>query len=311
MHIYCLFLLELSSSQKGLHLIELVDDVFSLGERVFQLDMELRSEKQRYSMLAGTVLGYKGAGIGRIDEKGTPDRCEFWCMSKDDVLGSAPVLPAPEAVSSHRSLYADFSRSCHSLTMVILDCLETQLGLPNGAFRSRHRIEWPSSDQSRQIRYLPQPEEDRRTSLVPHTDYGSVTILFNVLGGLQVLPEGSTSEEENWLWVKPIRGCAIVNLGDAMVKFTNGFLKSPMHRVTYAPGEQASLTRYSLAYFTRPEDQCLMKRLEGSEMIPELDDDDEDLDVTAGEWVRTRVRAAQVQKDQRAQFPLWATKGLK
>ncbi|KAF2469085.1 Clavaminate synthase-like protein [Lindgomyces ingoldianus] len=281
------FLLELQSSQEGLGLIKQVDDVFQLGERIFELGME---EKLRHSMLNGTVLGYKGAGIGRIDAKGTPDRCEFWCMSKDDVLGIVPALPAPEVVSGHRSLYANLARSCHSLSMTILDCLETQLGLSRGTFRACHRIEQPSSDQSRQICYLPQPEGDRRTSLVSHTDYGSVTILFNILGGLQVLPEGKAAEEENWLWVRPRPGCAIINLGDAMVKFTNGLLKSPMHRVMYAPGEQANLTRYSLAYFTRPEDQCLMKSLEGSAMISKLNSEDEDVGVTAGEWVRTRIK---------------------
>jgi hypothetical protein len=40
------------------------------------------------------------------------------------------------------------------------------------------------SDQTRQIRYLPQSEGDRRTNLVPHAGYGSITVLFNVLGGL-------------------------------------------------------------------------------------------------------------------------------
>ncbi|KAF2870130.1 putative oxidoreductase [Massariosphaeria phaeospora] len=292
----------------GLFFLDLRDSDRGTDETIFELDIE---EKQRYSMLNGTVLGYKGAGVGRIDSKGTQDRCEFWCMSKDDVLEIIPALPAPEIVNKNRHIFATFARSCHTLSMTVFDCLEHQVGLPVGAFRGRHRIDQPSSDQSRQIRYLPQPEEDQRTSLVPHTDYGSVTVLFNVLGGLQILPAGKEPEEQNWLWVKPGPGCAIINLGDAMEKFSNGLLKSPMHRVTYAPGEQSKMTRYSLAYFTRPEDACLMKRLEGSKLIPQLDDGEEEGDITAGEWVRTRMKAAQVQKDQRANFPGWETKGLK
>ena len=42
-----------------------------------------------------------------------------------------------------------------------------------------------------------------------------MTILFNRLGGLQVLPPGEGAE---WCYVKPLAGHAIVNLGDAMVK---------------------------------------------------------------------------------------------
>jgi len=231
-------------------------------------------------------------------------------MSKDDVLGIAPKLPAPDVVNDHRKLYASFAKSCHELSILILERLECELGLPPGTFSERHRINEISSDQSRQIRYDPQPDGDRRTSLVPHTDYGSITMLFNVLGGLQILPEGKDPERDEWLWVKPAPRCAIVNLGDAMVRFTNGLFKSPLHRVTYAPGDQAKLTRFSLAYFTRPEDSCLMKVIEGSSHIHKLNDE-EDGAVTAGEWIRTRVRAAQVQKGERAKFPKWATRGLR
>jgi isopenicillin N synthase-like dioxygenase len=101
-----------------------------------------------------------------------------------------------------------------------------------------------------------------------------------------------------------------VDLSDEMVRFANGLFKSPLHHVAYAPGDQAQLTRYSLEYFTRPEDSCLMKAIEGNSRIPKLDDDEDEI-VTADEWVRTRVRAAQVQKEERARFPKWATRGLR
>jgi len=34
-----------------------------------------------------------------------------------------------------------------------------------------------------------------------------------------------------------------------------------MHRVTFAPGEQGTVPRYSLAYLVRPEGEAPMKRL--------------------------------------------------
>lgn len=56
---------------------------------------------------------------------------------------------------------------------------------------------------------------------------------MNWLGGLQVWSESARragplepDSEGEWLWVKPKKGCAIVNLGDAMVRFTNGALCS-------------------------------------------------------------------------------------
>jgi isopenicillin N synthase-like dioxygenase len=48
-----------------------------------------------------------------------------------------------------------------------------------------------------------------------HTDFGSITVLFNQLGGFQVLNPNS----HEWKYVKPQPRCAIINLGDTIVKF--------------------------------------------------------------------------------------------
>lgn len=101
-----------------------------------------------------------------------------------------------------------------------------------------HRIDQLSGDQVRMVKAPPRPQlTDIQASLGEHTDFGSVTVLFNRLGGLQIL-------QEEWTYVKPVKGLAIVNMGDAMVKLTNGMLKSAMHRVVQPPGEQAKETRY-------------------------------------------------------------------
>jgi len=78
-----------------------------------------------------------------------------------------------------------------------------------------------------------------------------VTVLFNWLGGLQIQSRDPVREGA-WDYVKPLPGHAIINLGDAMVTFTNGLLKSAKHRVMPAPGQQVEVDRYSLVYFARP-----------------------------------------------------------
>lgn len=87
------------------------------------------------------------------------------------------------------------------------------------------------------------------------------------------MKDGSGKSYEDWLYVKPLPGHCIVNLGDAMVKFTGGILKSATHRVVNPPGEeQGSLVRHSLVYFARPEDEVMLRILEakGSHMIDEV-----------------------------------------
>lgn len=91
-----------------------------------------------------------------------------------------------------------------------------------------------------------------------------MTVLFNMLGGLQIyIPEDRVApgEQGGWKYVKPEPGMAIFNLGDAFVNWSDGELKSSIHRVTSPPGEQANYTRYSLAYFTRPNNDVLLKPL--------------------------------------------------
>jgi isopenicillin N synthase-like dioxygenase len=234
-------------------------------------------------------------------------------MSKDDIVGNVAPLPAPDLVVRHRNLYYDFTLRCHQLAMMIMDRLDEQLHLPIGTLSSRHRIHELSGDQTRLLRMIPQPVTDRRTSMVAHTDLGSITVLFNVLGGLQILPPGGGKEEKDWRYIEPQHNCAIINIGDALSIFTNNVLRSNIHRVTYAPGEQATLTRYSLAYFARPENAAKLERLEGSDEIPPLAEGVEKLNLTAGEWVERR-QMAQIQDTHKAKSkdsePVWATVGI-
>lgn len=173
---------------------------------------------------------------------------------------------------------------------LLLQLLNTRLALPSNKLQSLHRLHAVSGDQIRWIHAPPQPENDRRTALGEHTDFGSVSVLFNQLGGLQVLPPGS----DTWCYVKPLRGHAIVNLGDAMVKFTRGILRSNIHRVVNPPGEQADLTRMSLVYFSRPEDDVILKALDGSELIDKkirsMVNFREEEEITSKEWIMRRVQ---------------------
>lgn len=135
-----------------------------------------------------------------------------------------------------------------------------------------------------------------------HTDFGSVTILMNRLGGLQILPptalmselgQGHLSKPE-WVYVKPLPGHAIVNMGDAMVKFSSGLLRSNIHRVVTPPSPQDAATRYSLVYFCRPcDDVSLVTIHEGRirEWLVETGKGEagEEEQVSAKDWIRDKA----------------------
>jgi hypothetical protein len=74
-----------------------------------------------------------------------------------------------------------------------------------------------------------------------------------------------------------------------MSKFTNGLLRSNIHRVVPAPGQQARVSKYSVVYFMRPEDEVLLKRLEGSDVIPPLKEGEMEDNVMSKDWVIRRA----------------------
>ncbi|KAL1983801.1 hypothetical protein VTN96DRAFT_9887 [Rasamsonia emersonii] len=182
-------------------------------------------------------------------------------ISKDDILSISEPLPAPELINNRRSDLSTYIHTNYTILDVLFTSLSRSLRLEPSTLSNLHRLHAPSGCHVRFIRAPPstKPVSEETAALGEHTDFGSLTILFNRLGGLQVqLPQS-----QDWVYVRPVPGCAIVNLGDAMVKFSAGILRSNLHRVVTPPGEQAKHTRYSLVYFSRPEHEVVMKRLPG------------------------------------------------
>ena len=222
-----------------------------------------------------------------IDDEGTPDRNEFFSISKDDIFGITAASATLDIITQNKVLLKSYMTRSHTIVTTILDRLDAKLQLPAGTLASLHRLDMMDRNQTRLLHFAPQPNEDRRISLVPHTDHGSVTVLFNRLGGLQIRSVGKTAVD--WSYVRPIPGHAIINLGDVMTKFTHGLLLAREHRVTFAPGLQAERPRYSIAYLARPNNHVLVKRLSGGHVIPPLDEGEKEEDICSADWITKRI----------------------
>jgi isopenicillin N synthase-like dioxygenase len=229
-----------------------------------------------------TPTSFKPLGLAKT-ETNEPDRFEFFNLGQDGVLGNASLQPLPSLVHTHLPLFTSFIKHGQSIVATVSEMLATQMALPIDTFADLQKPTKLSGTVVRIVKAFASPAaEDLRTSMIHHTDFGTVTLLANVLGGLQVLTPGrSPSDEGAWLWVRPQPGCLIVNLGDAMVQWSGGLLRSNVHRVSYAPGQQRFVDRYSLALLVRPERDASMRRL----AIHGHDgEDDEDSSLTAWEW---------------------------
>ncbi|KAF7339074.1 Clavaminate synthase-like protein [Mycena venus] len=205
----------------------------------------------------GMSFGYKAAGANVVDASGTKDITQFINIATDDAL----AWP----VQARRSYPSTVNASMVSTIA------------PGSATRCT---------------YSPPILDRQVTAISAHTDFGSLSFLHNRLGGLQVLVPGT----EEWQYVKPLPGHAICNLGDAMVIFSGGILRSNLHRVVNPPGAQGSLDRYSLVYFTRPADSVVLRALtDESPLIADAvahasDPKRFEPGVTALEWLTRRIK---------------------
>ncbi|KZT53565.1 oxidoreductase [Calocera cornea HHB12733] len=283
------FYLSLLGCPEGEELYEDAQALLQLEKDFFSLPDSEKAIADRDNIPESDgFYGYKRMGTLVMDKLGTRDRHEAYNLKKDDIVGNCTPLPAPQLIKDHLPLFSSFARNAHSLINMMLTHYTTSLGLPPGTLVDLHRLTQRSGDHVRFIRSPPGPGQ----SGAPHTDFGSLTILFNWLGGLQVQLPG----EREWVYVRPVPGFAIVNLGDAMVKFTAGLLRSNIHRVVNPPGAQGESVRYSLVYFSRPEDEVKMGRLTGG-LVDQQPATDEGEPLNSRQWILKRGLANRATPD--------------
>lgn len=176
--------------------------------------------------------------------------------------------PLPEPITSNLSTVIAFETACHQLCQRILHQFALALEIDENWFTTRHD---PSKGSIGSIfRYLYYParkasnneeEEEVDIRAGAHSDYGSITCLFQLPGqpGLEIkMASGewagvpvdplSSQQEGDGGGALPI----LVNIGDLLEDWTGGLLKSTIHRVVF-PKEDAG-DRYSIAYFCHPLD---------------------------------------------------------
>lgn len=178
-----------------------------------------------------------------------------------------PQQPMPKALEKYVDELVQFEARCRAVCNRILDLLALGLEVEEPTFFSSRHTQ-PSGCTVRWLYYpaIPadsdyQPEVDVRAGA--HSDYGSITLLFQRPSqpGLEI----RTSEDE-WAPVPVIPDGyktsatlppILVNIGDLLSYWTNGLLKSTVHRVIFPrQARRGGEDRYSIAYFCHPADDA-------------------------------------------------------
>ncbi len=126
------------------------------------------------------------------------------------------------------------------------------------------------SNQLRLLHYPPVETEklssNQLARMPAHSDWGSITMLFqDSCGGLQVEDPASPG---TFVDATPMKGTLVMNVGDLMMRWSNDYLRSTLHRVTVpslpldrrADAREMG-ARYSIPYFVSPDPQSVIECL--------------------------------------------------
>ena len=121
------------------------------------------------------------------------------------------------------------------------------------------------------------PIDDRQIGIGAHSDYECFTVLStDDVPALQVLNSAG-----QWIMAPPLPGCFIVNVGDLMARWTNGYFSSTVHRAINRSGRR----RYSIPFFFGTNSETLIDVLptcQGPERPARYPA------ITAGDYIRSR-----------------------
>ncbi|OJJ73137.1 hypothetical protein ASPBRDRAFT_148424 [Aspergillus brasiliensis CBS 101740] len=281
------FLLDLKGSTQGTALLQDAEGMFELTTQLSTLGHETLKS---YTYMPPDFTRYKGIGSLKTDY-GNVDYIHAYSLSQDEVLGNTSHSRLhPDAISTDKQQLRRFIEHAHAVLDEILAKLDICLGIEPQTLEALSPLDQESDSI---VRLLWSPAQTHPNydciSFGGHTDLGTMTLLFNIAGGLQVLPAGCENIKEKWRYIKPEPGCAVVNVGDTLVEWTGGLLRSSLHRVVTAPGDQATVQRESVAYLVRAKRTASLQRLKGG-IIPPLLPGEEDETRTVDEWSEWRSR---------------------
>lgn len=215
---------------------ELVDQVLSQSQGFFSLPETVKNQVMRSPH---TNCGYVGFQKEKLNPRNPWDLKEAFNVGLETVW-------IPELEGFRQIVTQFYELTTQQVAPQILRAFALALELPPNFFEDKHGKNY----FLRLLHYsplaqIPQPGQLRAGE---HSDYGSITLLLqDAVGGLEV-----QNRQQEWIAAPPIPGTLVVNVGDAMQRWTNNKLRSTPHRVAVPLDAKAKLSRYAIALFCDP-----------------------------------------------------------
>ncbi|MCJ1401611.1 hypothetical protein MMC11_004827 [Xylographa trunciseda] len=252
-------------------------NVFSCSKRFFE------REQWQKDQLAWTTpssnRGYVSRGREKVssnlsrdevqkEKSGNPDLKESFEIGREGVDGHPNQWPHmfDSEGAYFRKTMEEFFLECKEMHRLIMSAIAIGMGL------DEHYFDKIVSKGDNNLRLLHYPSVKKdvfeknkgQVRAGAHSDYGSITLLFqDMRGGLQV-----QTSSGSWLDVTPIEGTVVVNAGDLLARWSNDMVKSTKHRVVEPPiceeGVDEYPARYSVVYFCNPDFDAWIEALPGT-----------------------------------------------
>ncbi|ORZ07914.1 hypothetical protein BCR42DRAFT_286020, partial [Absidia repens] len=283
-----------------------VDHTFNLSKEFFDLPLDIKTSIS----IDESNRGYTGLYRQKLDPEHQLIGDYKEALNLGNFGNGEVPCALPDCFKKHKPDLKSFAEQCHGLAEKIMKAFAIGLEIPeefggSTFFTQRHKYDSKSGETFRLLKYPRRcvQNEEELIGAGRHTDYGTITLLFQKdVGGLQVAPRGNQDEHDHhhqeWIDAPLIKDAILVNIGDLLQLWTGGLFKSTMHRVTFCPDHRL-LDRYSIAYFFQPEDDTLIERLPSSKVPGDADatDDDDVYKVdgkvlTSSQHLRRRLQAA-------------------
>ncbi|MBN35674.1 MAG: 2OG-Fe(II) oxygenase [Rhodospirillaceae bacterium] len=263
---------------------DVVDELVGQTKRFFHLPLEQKMDVD--VMKTQRHRGYVPNGALYADVNKKPDLQEGYEVSMelpdDDphyLDGNIMLGPNvwPEKLPGFREGVYTYYEAVHALGRKMFNAFERTLGLPQGWFDDK--IDKPMG-QLRLIYYPSQegPIDADQIGIGAHTDYECFTLLLqDDVGGLQV---GNRAGE--WIKATPIPGAIVINIGDMLMRWTNGEFVSTPHRVINDSGRE----RVSFPFFFGANYDTVVRPL------PQFTSDDKPAQfppTMCGPWTETQI----------------------
>ncbi|TKA81615.1 hypothetical protein B0A55_03553 [Friedmanniomyces simplex] len=257
----------------------LLDQAFNAAKRLFSLTHE---EKMQAPHPDGPEVhrGYSFPGLEKVsqyaggdDEVGEQLRQVSDCKESYEIgseeNSQQPNVWLPEAtLPGFRAFTTEFYWECNKVALEILRALAMGIGLEDPEYLLRYHS--GHNNQLRLLHYPPIPAaelESRSVARMPaHSDWSTMTMLFqDDCGGLEVADPRTPGK---FIPATPVKGACVVNVGDLLMRWSNDYLISTLHRVTLPPlsdrfeGEhRMTRARYSIPYFVTADADSLVECL--------------------------------------------------